>query len=96
MPRKSPVIPVAINTMMVMIPAKMRTGRVSFPWFDGLSATNLITPAVTQQTAPRILIGDEIMSKKLRGIGVQLVGFFVLAILIPTLILAFKIGRAHV
>ena len=26
------------------------------------------------------------MSKKLRGIGVQLVGFFVLAILIPTLI----------
>ena len=53
MPRKSPVIPVAINTMMVMIPAKMRTGRVSFPWFDGLSATNRITPAVTQQTAPR-------------------------------------------
>ena len=42
-----------INTMMVMIPAKMRTGRVSFPWFDGLSATNLITPAVTQHTAPR-------------------------------------------
>ena len=38
----------------------------------------------------RILIGDEIMSKKLRGIGVQLVGFFVLAILIPTLILAFR------
>ena len=30
------------------------------------------------------------MSKKLRGIGVQLVGFFVLAILIPTLILAFR------
>ena len=30
------------------------------------------------------------MSKKLRGIGVQLVGFFVLAILIPTLILAFS------
>ena len=42
-----------VYTMMVMIPAKMRTGRVSFPWFDGLSATNLITPAVTQQTAPR-------------------------------------------
>lgn len=53
MPRKNPVIPVAINTMMVMIPAKIRTGRVSFPWFDGLSATNLITPVATQQTAPR-------------------------------------------
>ena len=30
------------------------------------------------------------MSKKLRGIGVQLVRIFVLAILIPTLILAFR------
>lgn len=57
MPRKSPVIPVAINTMMVMIPAKMRTGRVSFPWFDGLSATNLITPAEPSKLRPGLVPG---------------------------------------